>query len=188
MAPPDQSFEREINIKIRELDPSVENEIKLVAGRMRDTLIELEGQEVGSALYSMEWLEERVRWHLNPQMGTAKVFLAIEEHGQIVGHTIVRQETNEHGQPYGLFSTTYVLPAARRSGIAQQLLSRGENWMRDLALGSAVTWTSGSNIKLIKLYKRNGYAQTAQHVHKVTATIMVKLKKNYADTAASAAD
>ncbi len=172
-------------MNIRELDPKAENEITLVAARMRDTLIEIEGQEVGSALYSMEWLQERVRWHLNPEMARAKIFLAIEDHGQIVGHTIVRQEANEHGLPYGLFSTTYVLPAARRNGVAQQLLLKGENWMRDLALSSAATWTSSTNIKLINLYEQNAYVQTAQHVHDVTATIMVKLEKKFLDTATS---
>src|SRR5438034_4585227 len=94
--------------RIRELDPLAEQEINLVAQRMRDTLIEVEGPDVGAALYSMDWLRERVRWHLNLQTALAKVFLAVQDDGKVIGHTIVRKEVDPQGSPYGLFSTTYV--------------------------------------------------------------------------------
>lgn len=162
---------------IRELDPTAENEIALVAQRMRDTLIEVEGPEAGTALYSMEWLVQRVRWHLDSANTCAKIFLAQDEDGQILGHTIVRREYDDQGLAYGLFSTTYVIPVARKAGVAQELLLSGECWMQTLALPASATWTSSTNHKLIHLYRKHGYAQTMQHVHETTGTVMVKLEK-----------
>jgi len=163
--------------RIRELDPLAEHEINLVAQRMRDTLVEVEGPDVGAALYSMDWLRERVKWHLNPQTALAKVFLAVQGDGKVIGHTIVRRELDAQGSPYGLFSTTYVVPAARRAGVAHQLLVTGEHWMLDQGFSSAATWTSVTNTKLLSLYHGHGYAKVAQHIHEVTGTVMVKLEK-----------
>src|SRR5437762_9348922 len=52
--------------RIRPVDPTSESELELAARRMRLTLNEVLGEEAGTALYSMEWLRQRVLWHLNP--------------------------------------------------------------------------------------------------------------------------
>lgn len=169
---------------IRELDARSDSEIELVAHRMRDTLIEVEGDDVGGTLYTMKWLRERVKWHLNPQTAIARIFIAIDADAnvdeQIIGHTIVRKEVDEHGNVHGLFSTTYVVPAARGTGVADQLLLTGERWMVEIGLPSAATWTSATNAKLIAMYAKHGYREAAQHVHEVTGTVMVKLEKTIA--------
>ena len=165
------------DLHIRAIDPHSMAEIDLVAQRMRATLIEVEGEETGTALYSMDCLRERVLWHLNADLVQAQVLLAVNSQGDILGHTIVRREFEEDGSAYGLVSTTFVVPDARRSGVAEALLLAGEEWMRALGLGSSATWTSGSNHKLIRLYEKHGYCQTATHVHEITATRMVKLEK-----------
>lgn len=162
---------------IREINPLAEAEIELVAQRMRATLVEVEGPEVGVALCSMDWLRDRVRWHLDGASVTAKIFLAVRPDGDIVGHTIVRHEVDQAGNAFGLFSTTYVIPAARRGGMADALLRTGEQWMREQALGSAATWTSSTNSKLISLYAKRGYSQTAQYLYVPTETLMVKLER-----------
>jgi GNAT superfamily N-acetyltransferase len=167
-------------IHIREIDPASESEIGLVAQRMRDTLVEVEGEETGTALYSMQWLRDRVRWHLEEGV-VAKVLLAIDASGEIVGHTIVRREVDEKGEPFGLVSTTYVVPDARRSGVAEELLRAGEKWMQDLSLGSSSTWTSLTNTKLIALYEKHGYAQKEVHTHATTGTRMVRLERRLSE-------
>jgi GNAT superfamily N-acetyltransferase len=140
--------------QIRPLDPASEEEIALVARRMRATLAEVVGAARGPEMFTLEWLMERVRWHLEPSR--AAVFLA-EHGGAIVGHTIVREQP-WRGGPSGLFSTTYVAPEARRLGVARALLERGEAWMRERGLPSASTWTAAHNVKLIRLYEGRGYA------------------------------
>ncbi len=144
-------------VRIRALASSADAEIALVAARMRDTLIEVLGEERGGAMYSMEWLDDRVRHHLDPARCEGAVFLA-EIGDEIVGHTIVRVETDEDGSTFGLFSTTYVLPAHRRASVASQLLDAGERWMVERDLAHAATYTSDTNTKLIRLYETRGYA------------------------------
>lgn len=147
-----------MSLRIRELSPDAEEELDLVARRMRMTLEEVLGEEEGRALYTMDWLRDRVRFHLDPARSTAAVFLAEDHGGTISGHTIVRVDHDDSGQPIGLFSTTYVEPSARRAGIAKQLLLRGEAWMRERGMPVGVTDTSETNAKLIRLFEGHGYA------------------------------
>ena len=168
---------------IREINAESVAEISLVAERMRKTLIEVEGETVGTALYSLEWLRERVRWHLETDECTGAVFLAVRNDGQILGHTIVRVESNAPDAPdvrFGLFATTYVDPSVRRQAVAGNLLLHGEHWMKQHGLDESATWTSSTNSKLIQLYAKHGYRVTQNHVHDVTSTLMVRLTRNLA--------
>jgi GNAT superfamily N-acetyltransferase len=149
--------------RIRTMDPTSEAEIELVARRMRLTLNEVLGEEAGTALYSVEWLRQRLLWHLDPASCTGQVFLAEDAEGTIVGHTIVRIDADDAGEPIGLFSTTYVVPEARRRAVASRLLLAGEAWMIGHGMATAVTATSAANVKLIKLYEKHGYAVIGAH-------------------------
>jgi len=167
-------------IRIREIDANSESEISLVARRMRATLVEVEGERVGTALYTMDWLHGRVRWHLNNPEVCAKVLLAVNHAEEIIGHAIVRKERDLSEQSFGLFSTIYVAPEFRRLGIGNDLLKAGEDWFANQRLQSYATWTSSTNLKLIRLYEKHGYAITEQHRHETTGTLMVGLTKNMA--------
>lgn len=155
---------------IRPLDASSPAEIDLVASRMRETLVEVLGEERGTNLYTMEWLRDRVRFHLDPERSTAAIFLS-EDAGCITGHTIVRVERENGRKEIGLFSTIFVQRPSRRMGIANGLVLRGEEWMLEHGLAEAVTYTSDSNVKLINLYRKHGYEIVA------AKSEMVKLAK-----------
>jgi GNAT superfamily N-acetyltransferase len=165
------------SVRVRPIDPASNSEIERVAQWMRATLIEVEGEATGTALYSMEWLRERVRWHLNTSQVVAAVLLAEDANCKVIGHTIVRREVDESGQPFGLVSTTYVDPVARRLGVADELLGAGEHWFAEQRLRSFSTWTSSTNTKLIKLYEKHSYKQAETAVHETTGTLMVRLEK-----------
>ncbi len=148
-------------ILIRPVDTSTDDEVVRVATRMRATLMEVLGAERGEAMYELDWLVDRVRFHLDPARCTGAVFVA-DADGEVVGHTIVRVEDEEAagvdgGTTVGLFSTTYVAPEGRRRGVADLLLGRGEAWMRDHGLDTAVTYTDPDNEPLIALYRERGY-------------------------------
>ena len=128
-----------------------------MAGRMRDTLIEVLGVERGTTMYTLEWLEERVRWHLRPAECDGAVLVAESPELGIVGHTIVRVDADELGVPLGLFSTTFVVPIARRSGVADALLSAGEAWLIGRGMTRLATYTATDNLPLHRLYERRGY-------------------------------
>lgn len=145
--------------RVGPIDPGDEAEVALVAERMGDTLAEVLGEDRGRAMYSPEWLEDRVRFHLDPARCIGEVFVARSEDGRIDGHTIVRVEDEPTG-PVGLFSTTYVAAEARAQGVANLLLDAGEAWMREQAMTLAATWTHPENAGLIGLYTARGYTST----------------------------
>jgi len=161
-------------MQIRPLNPAEPAELDWVVHGMRATLVEVEGEAQGAALYSMDWLRERARWHLeHPERS---VLLAQQVGGEILGHTILRREDDAAGA-LGLISTTYVAPAARRQGVAQGLLQAGEAWFRARGLPRSATWTSATNTPLIALYQRHGYVRTAEHRHETTGTQMIQLQR-----------
>jgi GNAT superfamily N-acetyltransferase len=127
---------------------------------MRRTLCEVLGEERGTEMYSMAWLIERVLWRLDENNVVGEVFLAENEDGNVIGHTIVRIDQDDTGHDIGVFSTTYVDPDFRRSGIAARLLERGETWMRDHNMTEAVTYTDVDNVKLQNLYITHGYVMS----------------------------
>jgi GNAT superfamily N-acetyltransferase len=164
-------------VRVRPLNQHSEAEISLVAERMWLTLVEVEGEANAQMLHSLSWLRERVLWHVHETDTIARVFLAETSTGEIVGHTIVRKEVAQDNRDYGLFSTTYVAPEYRRHQIASQLLEAGEEWFLQNHLACMATWTSSTNVKLISLYERRGYAIAESGNNPVTNTLMVKLSK-----------
>lgn len=111
------------------------------------------GVERGRALYTLEWLQDRVDFHLDPSRSTGEVWLALEG-DQVLGHSIVRLEEGR-----GLFSTTYVAPEHRRRGVARALVRRGEEWLRERGIGEAATLTAVTNLGLQRLFFELGYAE-----------------------------
>ena len=177
------------DIHVRPIDPANLAEITLVAERMRLTLIEVEGPEVGGSMYTLDWLVDRVRFHLDPARSEGAVFVAVSPtadltniESAVLGHTIVRVESWPENPRFGLFSTTYVAPPHRRSGVASLLLSRGEAWMIARALPSSSTWTSATNHGLIRLYESHGYSIVQTELHEGTGTPMVRLERLLPDS------
>ena len=160
-------------MQLRDIDPHNDAEITLVAERMGATLIEVEGQE----LYDLDWRIRRVRWHLDPANTEARVVLGIADDGEIVGHTIFRIEHDDEGSRFGLVSTSYVIPAARRQGFANAFVSEAEAWFRARSLPLAATWTSSTNEPLIALYARHGFSEDQRGPNDLTGTAMVRLAK-----------
>lgn len=165
--------------ELRDLDPAVPDELEWVAQGMRQTLVEVEGEARGTAMYTMDWLRERVRWHLDPAQTRARVVLAVDPQGEVLAHTIFRAEGPADAR-FGLISTTFVWPAHRRAGLAARLLECAEDWFRSEQLPRCCTWTSSTNKPLIALYDRHGYRQTDQGPNDLTDTLMIQLSKSLA--------
>jgi ribosomal protein S18 acetylase RimI-like enzyme len=146
--------------RIRDLDKSSMDEIELVASRMRLTLIDVLGEERGGSMYSAEWLRNRLLWHLDPQSTTARVLLAEGEKGPIAGHAIGRMEREGENDAYGYFSTLYVEPGARGGGIGSQLVEAMMDWFAEIGMPKVVYNTASSNLRLIRLFERQGFVIT----------------------------
>lgn len=157
---------------IRKLNHASTFEIELVAARMRATLEEVLGAEQGGTMYTMAWLINRVRQHIDGDLN-GEVLLAEDQAGQIIGHTIVRLDLGRVGDTIGLFSTIYVVPAYRRQAVASQLIQSGEAWMAAHGLHTFATYTSVTNTKLIHLFQKHGY-RVAEHIAEKEMVIIEK--------------
>jgi GNAT superfamily N-acetyltransferase len=158
------------SIHIREIDRNSNEEITLVAARMRQTLIEVLGEEKGTALYSMDWLMDRVRWHLDREQTQAKIFLIETNSREIAAHAISRVESDEKSVSYGYFSTIYVEPKSRNRGFAKALLHHVESWFSDIGMPKVVYNTAENHSKLIKLFESHGYQITHRESDMVQLT------------------
>lgn len=145
---------------IRPIDANNIQEIELVAARMRETLVEVLGAERGSSMYSMEWLIDHVRFHLDPNRSTGAVFVLCENNS-IAGHAIVRIEFLDE-KPFGYFSTIYIEQGFRRHGYATTLMQRVEEWCRNQKLPRIVYNTATTNHNLLSLFQKHGYKITHQ--------------------------
>jgi GNAT superfamily N-acetyltransferase len=155
-------------MKIREIDPQSEFEINLVAQRMRQTLVEVLGEEKGVSMYTIDWLIDRVRWHLHPQNTNGRVFLSENEDGKIIGHAIARVDL---GSSFGYFSTIFVEPSSRKNGVATDLMKHVEDWFLKVGMPKIIYNTANNHVALIGLFKSQGYNITH------TESEMVRLTK-----------
>lgn len=142
---------------VRDIDPERPEEIELVARRMRLTLQEVVGPTEGEAMYTMDWLVQRVMFHLDPDSCRGRVLVVELPTGEIVAHCILRVESDEEGE-FGLFSTFYVEPSSRRLGIANRFVQEGEAWFQQLGLREFRTYTAETNEPLHRLMGSHGYA------------------------------
>ena len=148
-------------VRIRAIDLGCAAEMAAVVRGMAATLDEVVGVDRGVARYDADWLEDRVRQHLDGRLDGA-VFVAVDgdppgaEGPAVVGHTIVRADRYD-GAPIGLFSTTWVVPIARRRGVASRLLDAGEAWLTGRGLSALHTCTAITNHGLRALFDHRGY-------------------------------
>ena len=163
---------------LRDLDQHNAADLEWVANGMHLTLLEVEGDKARQE-YPITWARARLRELLDStRPHPAHVYLAVARDNpmHIVGHTILRINAMPDGGLYGLVSTTFVDRRHRRSGIADSLLRRGEGWIRGQGMLEAATWTSATNMRLIRLYEKHNYKVTEQAPH-AGGTMMVRLTK-----------
>lgn len=170
------------HLVIREIAAGSSDEVDLVARRMQATLVEVEGEANAARLHSLPWIRERLLWHIDNPAVPGRVLVAALGTGEVVGHTVLRRETDPVGGHYGLFSTIYVTPPCRGHGVAARLLRAGEEWFRRVGLSAFSTWTSSTNTRLIRLYEGHGYRITQSACHEVTGTLMVNLTRSDSPT------
>lgn len=144
-------------MKIREIDSQSEFEVHLVARRMRQTLVEVLGEDRGGSMYTMEWLIDRVRWHLDPKNTEGRVFLLENQQGDVVGHAIVRID---FGSSFGYFSTIFIERSSRRQGFAKRLVKHVEDWLLKNEMPKVVYNTANNHVAAIDLFRSNGYTVT----------------------------
>jgi GrpB-like predicted nucleotidyltransferase (UPF0157 family)/GNAT superfamily N-acetyltransferase len=165
-------------IVIRRINPSSSAEIDLVATRMRQTLVEVLGEADGGSMYTMDWLRQRVLFHLDPKQVIGDVLVAEGPKAQIIGHAMVRIEHDKSERPFALFSTVFVEHAFRRQGVATRFLSWIEKWVRAHRLYKIAYYTAKSNAQLINLFHRHGFLVIGENAEKAMVILEKTLERN----------
>jgi GNAT superfamily N-acetyltransferase len=155
---------------IREINLNSEVEIDLVAKRMQQTLIEVLGYERGESMYSIDWLRNRVKWHLDQSNTDGRVFLLVNHEQEIIGHAIARVD---FGSSFGYFSTIFIEPKSRKSGLAKMLINHVETWFKEKKMPQVIYNTGTHHIAIINLFESIGYKISLEESE------MVQLSKKF---------
>ena len=158
---------------IRVINPNSSDEILLVANRMRETLIDVLGDDKGKNFYTQDWLVNRVKWHLDPKNCISKILLSVINNDQIIGHAIARLEIDQEKLNFGYFSTIYVEPDSRHKGYAKELMDNVEEWFLELGLRKFVYNTAENHHRLIKAFTARGYQITHRENEMVQLTKLI---------------
>lgn len=112
-----------------------------------------------------EGTEEGYAWFLGKMLEAEDnaVFVA-ERDGAIVGYTwasLEPQSWKELRGPAGFVQDIVVVEAARRLGIATQLMHAAMEWLRARGAPRVILWTAAPNEAAQALFRRLGFRDTA---------------------------
>lgn len=103
----------------------------------------------------MEWLRDRVLWHLDSKNTNGKVYVVAAK-GQVIAHAIAR--VDQTPEVFGYFSTLFVEPSFRRTGLAKALVDHVERWFRSENMPFILYNTASSHHTLINLFEKKGFS------------------------------
>ena len=79
---------------------------------------------------------------------------------EILGHAIFSLKTDDNEKKYGFCFSRYVIPEARKFGVASQLLKEQEVFWKNNHAEYIIAQTHQQNVKLQNLFLKHGYEMT----------------------------
>lgn len=152
-----------MKIHIREADRDNSCEIDLIIGRCMESYLETIPEFNGCPRLAREvWPEftydstkEKI---LSPiRHPNQKILVAVDEYGELLGHSVFFIETTREQGTYGSFLNHYLAPEHRRFGIGSILLSTAEELMQSAGALSSRAQAHVKNFKAQNLFKKSGY-------------------------------
>ena len=119
--------------------------------------------------YPMNWPADPRRWLCS--IGSLQAWVAETDLGAVVGHVALRRVTppNPAGEsstpPTAEVSRLFVVPTARRQGVATWLLRHAQKWATEHGFDLTLEVTNEERSAAIALYERTGW----RHTHTTTA-------------------
>lgn len=165
---------RAAGFRVRRISEADEPLVAVVAADMRTTLVEVLGAERGGALYTDEWLRDRVRAHLDPRRLDGALFLADDLAGLRRGQLLARSE-RDGGRPIGLIATVFVAADWRGRGVASALFDAGEAWLRSRGCDETAYDTAEDHAAMAALLAGRGYEVS----HREPAIRMLRWTRRY---------
>jgi ribosomal protein S18 acetylase RimI-like enzyme len=151
-----------MQIVIREIDKSSEDELRLVTEQCRqailETIPEFENNESVArkslSNFTFDQMQQMIRNDFHDP--TKRIVVATFD-GALVGQSLYSIKTDEAGTMYGFCFSRYVKPDFRRMGIARALLADSIKWFQDRNASYILAHTHTTNDKLQSLFKEFGF-------------------------------
>ncbi len=103
------------------------------------------------------WTDTHARLKAGLRSEDNRYLVAVDGDGYIVGDSIVVIRHDQSGAKFGYFWSRYVLPRARRQGLATKFLADAESWFRSKRAGYAEVHIHTENQALRGVFTQRGY-------------------------------
>tara|TARA_B100000925_G_scaffold99377_1_gene72734 strand:+ start:4964 stop:5548 length:585 start_codon:yes stop_codon:yes gene_type:complete len=149
---------------IRDVDTRNDEEVNLVVSRTMETVLEtipeFEGNaEIALSVFS-NFTHEQMKAMIQKDFDNPNHRILVAEKdstNEVVAHAIFSIKEDADGKKFGFCFSRFVKISERRNGIADSLLKLQEKWWVERGAGYVLAHTHVCNLKLQKLFKKNGY-------------------------------
>ena len=145
--------------EIRAMDPKSSREVETVTCFAVMTIWESRPELLVDPRKSPGYSWEQTNKRLVAGLRNAdnRYLVATDGDGHLVGSSISVIRHAEDGRPFGYFWSRYILPRARRQGLATRFLVDAENWFRSKRAAYAEVHIHTENQGLRGLFQKRGY-------------------------------
>ena len=154
--------------------------MELIASRMRLTPIDVMDQERGTALYTMDELRDRLRWHLDSKNMIASVLLAEADASQIVEPASLRRGVAHHNARLIDLFRKHGFEITRREGDAilnqEDQLSINRAPPTPSNFGTVFDYTIYSIVHIFSMWSVFESKKAARNIDRLTKDVLEKYK------------
>ncbi len=123
-------------------------------------IIEFKRQSMGASFPGKELDEAKFRRRLLACAARYPEWIRVlERHGEVIGYIWFGCSSGYSGR-YGFLHQLFIKESHRQSGLAEQLLSYAENYMKAKHIGRMELKVTETNVPALKLYEKMAYRRT----------------------------
>jgi ribosomal protein S18 acetylase RimI-like enzyme len=153
---------------IREIDKNGAEELRIVTERcmlaVLETIPEFEGSEVLARQALPNFSHEQMSAMIARDFTDAtKRIMVVTASDRLVAQALYSRKIDGQGIAYGSFFSAYVVPEARRKGLALRLMEDALNWFAESQVSYAVAQTHVTNQSVLALAERLGFTVNGPH-------------------------
>lgn len=147
-----------MNVTIRAIDTNAPDELDVVArNTLRSHQETIPESRIRDDVPNMTFESMRAMLDKAFMRIDRHCLVALDERGMVIGHRILEVGTDGSGERFGSGFNIFIEPAYRNQGIALRLMEESDAWFRAAGAKYVETGTHRDNVKMQKLYAKQGY-------------------------------
>ncbi|MBX2799748.1 MAG: GNAT family N-acetyltransferase [Myxococcales bacterium] len=161
-------------IHLRPLDPDSDRELDHLCVFSMMTLWESrpEMRIDPSLLPDFGFEAHRTLYQAGARNPKHRYLIALDAEANIVGHSVVVIRHDRDETPYGYFWSRYVLPTARRQGLARRFLREAVTWFEEQGATFAEVHIHVENTPLRQLFESEGFTVVDKRTERWTYQVL----------------